>query len=138
MLAHGRVSLSVVIYYFRAQFIFYDLYGARSNLKFWEKGNKRRVFCSLSSILARRKFLRRGRWFDFYKVPIYGEYKFFNIRFARFIAVVTMETRKRIGSNESPDGGEISYIDVGNNLTLITSRRAKGRHGMPRTVSWRL
>lgn len=26
MLAHGRVSLSVVIYYFRAQFIFYDLY----------------------------------------------------------------------------------------------------------------
>lgn len=68
----------------------------------------------------------------------FGEYKFFNIRFARFTAVATMETRKRIGSNESPDGGEISYIDVGNNLTLITSRRAKGRHGMPRTVSWRL
>lgn len=119
------------------QFIFYyDLYGARSNLKFWEKGNKRRVFCSLSSSLARRKFLRKGRWFDFYKVPIYISFLIF--RFARFIAVVTMETRKRIGSNESPDGGEISYIDVGNNLTLITSRRAKGRHGMPRTVSWRL
>lgn len=74
----------------------------------------------------------------FIKFLFTASVSFLIFRFARFIAVVTMETRKRIGSNESPDGGEISYIDVGDNLTLITSRRAKGRHGMPRTVSWRL
>lgn len=74
----------------------------------------------------------------FMKFLFTASISFLIFRFARFTAVVTMETRKRIGSNESPDGGEISYIDVGNNLTLITSRRAKGRHGMPRTVSWRL